>query len=58
MKYPRSRVCKIRHLLLGTVKILKIAAPKLVTIFDLIMGQFDITMRYCIQKMPMKWQTM
>ena len=35
----------------GTVKILKIGTPKIITIIVLQMEQLDFTVQYCVQKM-------
>ena len=35
----------------GTVKILKIGTPEIITIIVLPLEQLDFTMQYCVQKM-------
>ena len=56
VQFNKSLFCKLnllydQKLPLGTVKILKIGTPEIITIIVLLLEQLDFTVQYCVQKM-------
>ena len=54
MQNESGRVTALKSVpvnLIGTVKVLKIGTPEIITIIVLQLEQLDFTVQYCVQKM-------